>query len=333
MEKLIGVGDLFKNTWKIYREKFALLVGLMALPFLLMALNQVLMSLGKGIIITLGSLINIVVSIGVIWALAGILLVLSNNQVLTVKEAYRLSRGKLLSYLWVSILAMFIAGGGFMLFVIPGIILSVWLAFAQIISVVEGEKGLRAIVKSREYVRDYFWPILGRFLLLSVILFVVYFILMAIAGFVASLFSSFGSTVFVLVLSLLGSAINFLFVPLGVIYAYLLYGNVKQVKGEVLIDPAKKQGLRYLLVGLAGWVLIAVVSIFLLSLLVSLFAGLFFGQALSGMNSGAINELPRVIPKIPTEMPAGLTAEQQQQLQTQLDAMKKLQDKLNIPTE
>jgi hypothetical protein len=223
---------------------------------------------------------------------------------------------------------MFITGGSFMLLVIPGIILTVWLTFAQVIVVLEGEKGLRAIVKSREYARNYFWPILGRLLVMAIVMTIVFMVLMALAGFIASLLGSLGSSAFVLVLALLGAVINILVLPLGVIYAYLLYGSVKQVKGEVLVDPTKKQGLRYLLVGLAGWVLVVLVSIFFLSLLATLFAGLFFGQALGGLNLEAQKGLSNVIPTAPIEVPAGLTAEQRAQMEVQLEAMKKLQEQL-----
>lgn len=340
MAKLIGVGDLFKNSLKIYREKFSLIVGLMVLPFLLMALNQVLLRSGDGLGSFLNFLIGLVACVGALWGGAGVLMVL-NNQALTIKEAYRLSWGKLPPLAWVAVLVMFIAGGSFMLLAVPGIILTVWLAFAQVIVVLEGEKGLRAIVKSREYARNYFWPIFGRLLAMGVVMAIVYTILMVLAGFVASLLGPLGSLAFILVLSLLGTIVNILVLPLGVIYTYLTYGSVKQIKGEVPVDPAKKQGLRYLLVGLAGWALAVLVSIFFLSLLATLFAGLFFGQALSGLNFEAREGLSGVVPKVPVNIPAGLTSEQQKQMQVQLEAMKKLQEQLKaqmpagipVPTE
>lgn len=341
MTKLIGVGDLFKNTWKIYQEKFSLIAGLMVSPFLLIALNQILFQTGGGVVRTLGSIISLIASIGVLWAGAGVLMALSNSQPLTIKEAYRLSWGKLISLVWVAVLVSFIVGGSFMLLVIPGIILIVWLVFAQVIVVLEGENGLHAIVKSREYVRGYFWPILGRFLVVAMTVIIAYAILMVLARFIASLLGSPYSLGSVIVFSLLVAIVNIIIFPFGAIYTYLMYGNLKQVKGQISIDPTKKQGLRYLLVGLVGWVFATIFMIFFLSLLMTLLAGLFFGQALGGLNLGTQEGFSKIVPKAPINLPAGLTAEQQKQMQVQLEAMKKLQEQLKaqmpagipVPTE
>lgn len=339
MSKLIGLGDLFKNSWAIYREKFVFIVGLMVGPFLLMAVNQILTITGNGLVLSLATIIGLIAGIGVLWAGAGLFVSLRNRaQVITVKEAYRLGWGKLLSLIWVAILTMFIAGGGFMLFIIPGIILTIWLLFAQVLVVVEDEKGLKAIVKSREYVKDYFWPVLGRYVVIVIALMIAYLILTAIAAMVAGLFGGLSSTTASVVMSLLGVIINVLIVPFAAICMFLIYESLKQAKGSVTVDPAKKQGLWYLVVGLIGWALVVIIGLFFTATLISLLMGLFVGQALSGL--AVPSTVPGTLPT-PTSLPAGLTAEQQQQLKTQMEAMQKLQaqlkDKLpagvSVPTE
>ncbi|MFA5023112.1 MAG: hypothetical protein WC385_00535 [Candidatus Paceibacterota bacterium] len=340
MPKLIGLGDLFKNTWVIYREKFVFIVVLMIVPFLLMAVNQILSITGNGLVLSLAAIIGLVAGIGVLWAGAGLFIYLRNRaQVITVKEAYRLGWGKLLALIWVAILTMFIIGGGFMLFVIPGIILTIWLLFAQMLVIVEDEKGLKAIVKSREYVKGYFWPVLGRYVVIVIVLMIAYLIFTAIAAMIAGLFGGLGSTTASVLMSLLGVIINVLIVPFAAICMFLIYESLKRAKGSVMVDPAKKQGVWYLVIGLIGWVFIVVIGLFFTATIVSLLMGLFVGQALSGL--AIPSTAPGTLPT-PTSLPAGLTAEQQQQLKTQMEALAKLQGQLkqmkgtlpaNIPAE
>ncbi len=316
MAKLINLSDLFKNTWTIYREKFTLIVGLMALPFLLMAVGQMLLITGSRL---LPSIINLVAGVGILWGVAGLLLFLRDrSQPLTIKDAYRLGWGKLLALVWVAILTTFIVGGGFALFVIPGIILAIWLVLAQMLVVIENEKGMMAIIKSREYVRDYFWPILGRYLGLFVAIFIAYIILTIITTIISSLFSGLGSSLGIILNSLLMAIVNILIAPVAVIYTYLVYENLKQVKeGVVVVDPAKKQKIWYLVVGLIGWLIIIVISV-----LVPIIMGLFISQLFNGLPAQSTGG-PAFLPK---NLPAGLTPEQQQQVQTQMETLKKLQD-------
>jgi len=55
--------------------------------------------------------------------------------------------------IWVGLLAGFVGAGGFLLFVIPGIVFTVWFCFAQFVLVREDLRGMDALLKSREYVR------------------------------------------------------------------------------------------------------------------------------------------------------------------------------------
>ena len=334
MTKLISVSVLFKKTWTIYREKFVLVVGLLALPFLLMVLSQLLMLVKNGLVSVLASLMALVAGLGILLGIASLILALRDRaQKMTIKEAYRLGwTKKLWSVIWVGILSAFIVGGGYWLFLVPGIILTVWLIFAQVLVLIENEKGMKAIVKSREYIRGYFWPILGRYVLMAIAVAVVYAVLMVMAGLITR---PLGGLNLAVLSSLLGAIISALITPLTVIYLYLVYENLKQVKGgSVVVTSAKKQKVWYLVVGLAGWIWLVMAWIFFTSMLVALFGGLFLGQALTNL----ANQPPAMIPRggstFPSILPAGLTAEQQQLLQTQMETLKNLQDQLkNLPSE
>src|SRR3989344_4397532 len=69
---------------------------------------------------------------------------------------------KLLPVFWVNILTTLVVFGGYLLFFIPGILLSIWLAFSLIIASIEDVSGMDALVKSREYTRDKWWAIVRK---------------------------------------------------------------------------------------------------------------------------------------------------------------------------
>lgn len=324
MTKLISVSELVKSTWSVYRSKFKLFAGLMAAPFLVMAVGRILTSLDSSLVSLISALVGIVGLVLAFWSSASMVVVLRDRAgAISYKDAYRLSLSKLLPMLWVSILTMFIVGGGFFLLVIPGLVLMFWLLFATILVIAENERGMNAIIKSREYVRNYFWPIVGRYILMSVVFLVVYGVLTKIANW----------SDYVVLNSLLEAVVNILIVPIPAIYAYLVYESLKQVKSSVSIDPTKKQALRYLLVGLFGSIVAAVVMV--LAVVFSLFA---WGTMAGIMNNSLTNN-PNL--KMPDNLPTGLTAEQQKQLEEQMEAVKKMQEQLksqmpanlSIPTE
>ncbi|MBI2506924.1 MAG: hypothetical protein HYW00_02195, partial [Candidatus Colwellbacteria bacterium] len=40
--KLISVGELFRQSWSIYRERFQVILGIFAVPIILVALGTIL---------------------------------------------------------------------------------------------------------------------------------------------------------------------------------------------------------------------------------------------------------------------------------------------------
>lgn len=129
--------------------------------------------------------------------------------------------------------------------------------------------------------------------------------------------------------SLISVLFNILITPLALVYIYLLYENLKSVKGEISIDPAKRQAIWYLVIGFAGWLFMFLIWGILFSFLLTLLMGMFVGQALTGLDNPKLNLPTEALPFAPQAVtPAGLSAEQKKQLETQMETMKKLQDQL-----
>jgi hypothetical protein len=99
-----------------------------------------------------------------------------------ISESFAFARGKILSLLWLGIVATVLIALGLILFVIPGI----WLMVASSVAVpalmLEGVKGFRAVRRSISLVRRRWWATLGRLLLAVVLYAVAAFLIGVIAG-------------------------------------------------------------------------------------------------------------------------------------------------------
>jgi hypothetical protein len=128
------------------------------------------------------------------------------------------------SLLWVGILQAAIVIGGLLLFVVPGIILAIRFAFAQLVFVDKGIKGSDALKKSWEMTDGIAWVVYARFIvlmLISIVLSMTSFI--PLAGAVAS----------ILVIT-----------PLQMIMFWFLYNDIVRAKKENQEPKASYSGLK-----------------------------------------------------------------------------------------
>ena len=124
-----------------------------------------------------------------------------------VKDLLMNSSSKVGPYFWVVFLKSIIILGGFLLFIIPGIIFSIWFSLAEYAFVFDDKKGMQALWRSKELVQGYWWPVFGRLLALFLL------------------------AVFVSCIHNVGFLINFVLVlPFGIIYGYVIYEDLKRFK-------------------------------------------------------------------------------------------------------
>lgn len=254
---IIGVGRLFKQSWLVYKNNFLVLVGIIIIPALVMMLSLLFNSF-------LGFVIYLLGIIGLVWGQLSLIVFIVNGKKISVKEAYQQSWQKLLPAVWVMVISSFIILGGFYLFLIPGIIFTFWFIFALMIVVSENDiKGLSVLVKSREYVRGYFWPIVLRYILLVIIVGGISFLVSLILNKTAVGDSE---NLVNLILPVLLSAI---LIPFTVSYLVQMYESLKTIKGETLVVK-KSSKTSYLLVATLGWLFLIVMVIFFGSFILNL---------------------------------------------------------------
>lgn len=99
-----------------------------------------------------------------------------------VKASYQWGMRKIGPVMWISILSGLIVFGGFLLFIIPGIIFAVFLTVAIPALVVENQRGTGALSRSWNLVKGSWWFVLGFVVVTGIIASVVGGILGAIGG-------------------------------------------------------------------------------------------------------------------------------------------------------
>lgn len=141
------------------------------------------------------------------------------NRSLSVVDAYKMSKVHFWRYIGFSIVLSLILGIAYILLIIPGIIATVWFAFAFFVLVLEN-KGIKDSLKqSREYVRGRWWGVAGRMLgliLLSALLGIV-------IALVAIPLSYFLPEMLVALVIVAG---NMVITPITMGYLYALYQDV-----------------------------------------------------------------------------------------------------------
>lgn len=277
--KLLGWAFLF------YKQRLSLIVGISVIPFIF-SVVQVLVgeSLPTGLIFIL-AITTFVVSF--LSRLALFDAVVEEGQ--SVGGAYKKSFQMFFPFIWVSGLAGLATLGGFVLFIIPGILLSIWLSFSPYVLFAENRQGTSALVASWHYVKGYWGAIFLRGLFLGIIIFLV----SSALGFLTS-----GSSILAALksgvepeVSLLSQILdlifnNFLILPLSIIYSYGIYKSLKEIKIAIPLEADEQKIKRnitiFSVIGIVGIIAMIALPGFLLPKFLPQFSPLldfpFFGK-------------------------------------------------------
>lgn len=264
---LPGASKLLGWAFSFYKQHLSLIVGISAIPFLF-SLVQVLMgkSLSTGPIFIL-AIITFFISF--LSRLALFDAVAEEGQ--TIGGAYKKSLQMFFPFIWVSGLVTLATLGGFFLFIIPGILLSIWLSLSLYVLFAENRRGTSALVTSWHYVKGYWGAIFWRGLFLGIIILLVS---------LALAFLTSGPTILTALksgvepeVSLLGQLLslvfnNFLILPLSIIYSYGIYKSLKEIKTSVPLESDEQKIKRnitiFSVIGIIGIVAMIALSGFLL---------------------------------------------------------------------
>jgi len=252
--ELIKIADLFADSWLMFKRRVLTMLGTYLLGMLLVGVCAFIASsgarmltrlLGEGpvVVLLLALVASILFTLAVAWLNAALIATVVEEDS-GVREALNLGLQKTVPFFWVFSLLSFIIGGGFMAFVVPGIIFIILFSFSQFIVIAESDRGMEALLKSREYVRGKGWEVFCRIFVLGV-----------------------GVVLISLVLSLiplLGPLLAMLLWPFCIIYQYQLYTNLREFKGNVSFSCSSGNKAKWLLAGGAGYVVLPLLGLLLL---------------------------------------------------------------------
>lgn len=246
-KKLSDIGALFSESWQLFQRRFAVLIGLYLLTVVAFMLPvgisvgiALLAGMAKGgVALVLSGAVGLLLGLYLSFRCFAAFLHAVVDEQLAFGAALEKGKGLILSLAWIGLLTSFIIGGGFILLIIPGIIFMVWFFFAQFILVKEEVRGMGALLKSREYVRGEWFNVALRLLLV--------WAASALLG----------------TIPLAGPLLCIAFFPFVMIFHYLVYRDLREMKGDVPFSCGTVDILKWPAVGLLGFVIVplALVSV------------------------------------------------------------------------
>lgn len=248
--RLRAVDALFRDSWEIYLRRIGALMGLYLISIGLFLGSIALFGaigamsvpfspdlgpalVGAGVIT--GSLVGF---FGLFWGIAGLVCAVTDES-LGIKGALAKAGERFWSFIWIFSLVGYLITGGFLLFVLPGVLFSIWFAFGQFVLVDEDVKGMDAILKSKGYTRGFFFEV---------------FVRLALIWIASSLLG---------MVPLAGPLLSILLVPYMMIFTYLIYADLRVGRVEAASSQSGREKVLWLLVGTLGYVIIPAGGLFL----------------------------------------------------------------------
>lgn len=226
-KSLPGPVELLKSAWEIYKKHFKSLLWLSAIPGLLF-IGIAIVSFAAGAVIdeAVGVVLFILgipfgIYLGIRSQIAGMHLVAEDVANASAKTYWDKAKGSIWGYFVVALLAGIATCLGFILLIIPGIIVGVFLSLSTYANVFEGLKGVEALKRSKFYVTGIWFDVFVRAVFIGIVIWIPFVILFAIIG------------IFIRdkeVLDALSQLVSFLITPLILAYGYKVYESVKRMK-------------------------------------------------------------------------------------------------------
>jgi len=223
--------DLFKAAWSFMISRLDL-VALLAVPTVALGLleylnpaNTVAGSPSAVLLYLLASVGLVIFAVLIQVAVIYIAIKHATGEVATIKDAIVWARSNFFSWIWLVLLSGLVVMGGWLLFIIPGIIAAVYIAFSQYVFVDEGIRGIAALQRSRQLVYGKFAPVLWRLFVMMVFMVVLFIPAAILAALLAPTASEDTTALVVVVLEGLVSGL------VGVLVAYYMTTLYQSLKG------------------------------------------------------------------------------------------------------
>lgn len=178
-----------------------------------------------------------------------------------------------LAYLWLIVVQAAFVVGGYVLFIVPGIIFSVLAAVSAFVFVAEDKRGVAAIARSWTYIRNRKWAVLWRLFVYGVLLAIVFVVARIVVLLVTRNMGPFATYAISEVVSL--GLDFFVAVPVSVLFMGALYKSVRATRPEPPEEDAGERERHGTIIGFSLFgmlVMFAYVALVLLGALLMLVA-------------------------------------------------------------
>jgi hypothetical protein len=237
--KLTPVFTLFETALKIWWKSLKKIIGIYfwGILFALIPLVIVFVFYGLttwlGTNVTLGFKISaaVISAVGVLLALyfsirayLGVFLLVKKNYQGNELEIFKETKKIFWPYLGLTILTTIFVLLWTLLLIIPGIIYSIFYSFAVYAFFFEDKRGMAAIRRSISLVNNYWWPVFGRFIVASLIVWIFTVLISIPLSFAPE------HSIFVGIWSAVIQVISFLIGPIILIFSYQIYQDLVKIK-------------------------------------------------------------------------------------------------------
>ncbi len=267
LKPLPSASDLFRHAFAKYKQSFWNLAPIMFIVFL-SGIAQMFAILSNNLsYVLIGTAIAVI--IGLLSYIAMVLIIMQPTQVPFNEEVLKKTFKLFGAYIWISILILLATIGGFAMFVIPGLIVSVLLSLSAYFFIEGGQRGVKALVSSWNSVRDQFWPVVWRMAHLMLVLlgasfvlaFFLFILKVAAVGDLNTVLQSLKEGTYKV--SLGGSVIEqaasaLIFLPFSLIYIFGLYDALKS-SNVTAINPEREKKITNAIYSLAIVGVIAII--------------------------------------------------------------------------
>ena len=252
---------LLDQTISTYRSRFWDIAFVCLVLFLSSTLQDIALSTNIRTLIVVVTILNLIISI--LSVLAFMVAIAHPETVIRSGSAlYDQAIGLVIPYLWIIIVIGLALIGGAVLFVIPALVLSIFLNFANYTLVVENRRGLDALIASWHYIEGRWWSVAWRTIFFGALV----FILSLVVNFIIFLLSSSvtAATIATYQPPLSGSIVAdawsaFIIVPASIIYFYHLFLNLKIVNPTPPNEAQKRSIKNWVM----SFVILGIVVLFL----------------------------------------------------------------------
>lgn len=233
--------ELFKETWEIVKSRYQILLSLSLISIVVTFVPAYYLNYYQNESVTsfleffwpvLIFLFIAILIVGMIIQVASYIAVF--NMDFSLLEILSNSIKVLGSCIWIGFLTVVSILFGFFLFIIPGVIFSLWFMFSFIVLLVEDTRGVAALKRSKSLVSGYLGQIFTRFFMM----FLVFFAISFFSGFMFDM--SGGPQILGMIVN---NILSNLFAPIFAIFTVMVYKNIKELKEglDILPPPAPPQ--------------------------------------------------------------------------------------------